>query len=45
MFGLPNIAFKPSLIGPLQRHPWPGNVREPRNVFSKLLVLHTWGVR
>lgn len=40
---LPNIVFKPAVIAPMLRYAWPGNIRELRNVLSKLLVLRSVG--
>ncbi len=35
---LPSITFTASLIAPLREYDWPGNIRELRNIISKLLV-------
>lgn len=41
--GLPNSIFKPAVIAPMLHYSWPGNIRELRNVLSKLLVLRSVG--
>jgi len=33
------VAFAPSAIGALKEYPWPGNIRELRNVVERLLLL------
>jgi two-component system, NtrC family, response regulator AtoC len=37
--GLDTAAPDPALVAVLQRYPWPGNVREMRNVLKRIMIL------
>ena len=37
--GLPERAFEAELMERLQRHSWPGNIRELRNVVERLIIM------
>ena len=38
---LPFVKFTASLLAPLQHYDWPGNIRELRNVISKIIVYNS----
>jgi len=38
------LAGSPQFFEALMRHPWPGNVRQLKNVMERLAALHTGGV-
>ncbi len=37
--GRPQLAFSPAVVDALVRHPWPGNLRELRNVIERAVIL------
>ncbi len=37
--GKPHIAFSKAVLGALAGHPWPGNLRELRNVIERAVIL------
>ena len=38
--GLPPLEFTPDTLAKLEAYPWPGNVREMRNLVERLQILH-----
>jgi DNA-binding NtrC family response regulator len=42
--GLPPIAFEPATVEALERHPWPGNVKELRDAVETAVILAADGV-
>jgi two-component system, NtrC family, response regulator AtoC len=42
--GVPAPTLKPEALEALRRHPWPGNIRELRNVMERAVVLSRSGV-
>ena len=37
--GKPSVSLDPASLGPLQAHPWPGNVRQLQNMVERLVVM------
>ncbi|MEO6244227.1 MAG: sigma-54 dependent transcriptional regulator, partial [Opitutaceae bacterium] len=38
-FGIKNLAFSSEVLGAFARYPWPGNLRELRNVIERAVIL------
>src|SRR2546428_1376594 len=42
-FGMENVRLSPTLVEPLRRADWPGNVRQLENTVARLVALHGAG--
>ncbi|MBI4082493.1 MAG: sigma-54-dependent Fis family transcriptional regulator [Candidatus Lambdaproteobacteria bacterium] len=38
--GLPPVEWAPPALRQIERYPWPGNVREMRNLIERMMILH-----